>query len=71
MHVLEPGRGSYWLDDVVFDDDPLLTPGRRSRMPGRGGSGIVVPERGADGESWRVRRDIVLGAGIPGYPPLP
>ena len=71
MHVLEPGRGSYWLDDVVFDDDPLLTPGRRARMPGRGGGGIVVPERGADGKSWRVRRDIVLGAGIPDYPPLP
>lgn len=71
MHVLEPGRGSYFLDDVLFTDDPRLTPQRRARTADRGGSGIVVPERGADGESWRVRRDIVLGAGIPGYPPLP
>ncbi|HET9483556.1 MAG TPA: hypothetical protein VFO79_06335 [Xanthomonadales bacterium] len=69
VHVLEPGRGTYYLDDVVFGDDPLLTPERRARMAGRGGSGIVAPRR--EGASWRARRDIVLGAGIPGHPPLP
>ncbi len=65
MHVIEPGRATYYLDDVEFDDDPLLTPERR-RHEGRGGAGIVTPRR--QGGQWRVRRDVVLGANVPGYP---
>lgn len=65
MHVIEPGRATYYLDDVLFDDDPLLTPARR-RHPGRGGPGIVTPRR--DGGGWVVTRDVVLGANVPGYP---
>jgi protocatechuate 3,4-dioxygenase beta subunit len=67
LHVLEPGRGTYYIDDVHFADDPLLTPGQRRQLPGRGGSGIAQPARGPDG-LWRVSRDIVLGLNIPGYP---
>lgn len=67
MHVIEAGRGSYYIDDVLFDDDPLLTESHRRRMDtGRGGSGIAHPTRDADG-TWRAHRDIVLGAGIAGY----
>lgn len=68
MHVIEPGRCTYWIDSVHFSDDPLLGP--EDREPGdraRGGPGIVQPTRGDDGV-WRVRRDIYLGRGIPGYP---
>lgn len=57
--VKEPGRREYWIDDVVFADDPLVTPQYRARAPGRGGSGIVAPTRDATG-GWAVRRDIVL-----------
>ncbi|HET9235572.1 MAG TPA: hypothetical protein VFP10_15730, partial [Candidatus Eisenbacteria bacterium] len=66
MHVIEPGRGTYWIDDVVFDDDPLLT----SRHPrhNRGGSGETHPERDEAGV-WHVRRNIVLGAEVSGYSP--
>lgn len=68
LHVLEPGHGTYYIDDVLFTDDPLLTPAqRRSLTRGRGGDGVVTPER-SDGV-WEVRRDIVLGARIPGYSP--
>jgi len=67
MHVIEPGRCTYYIDDIVFKDDPRLTPERRnSYTHGRGGSGVVEPRKDADG-TWVVERDIVLGEGIPGY----
>ena len=67
LHVVEPGRGTYYIDDLVFDDDPRLTAAQRERQSGRGGYGIAHPVRDADGV-WQVRRDIALGAGIPAYP---
>lgn len=67
MHVLEPGRGTYYIDDLLFDDDLLLTSDQRRQLRGRGGSGIARPVREQDG-FWRVRRDIQLGLNIPGYP---
>ena len=66
MHVIERGRGTYWIDDLVFTDDPRLTASqRRSHTHGRGGSGVATPTRG-EGGPWRVKRDIQLGEGIRG-----
>ena len=59
MIVKEPDRREYWIDEVVFTDDPLVTERYRDRVEGRGGSGIVTPTRDAAG-TWSVRRDIVL-----------
>ena len=68
MHVIEPGRVTYYIDDIVFSDDPRLTPEqRKSHMRGLGGYGVVTPKRDAAGK-WLVTRDIVLGQGISGYP---
>lgn len=67
MHVIEPGRGTYWIADVVFDDDPHLTTAERGRTPERGGKGLTVPRRDAGG-TWLVVRDIRLGEQVPGYP---
>lgn len=67
MHVLEPGRCTYWIDSIHFLDDPFLGERERASQEGRGGSGLVTPERGADGV-WVVRRDVVLGERVPGYP---
>lgn len=67
MHVIEPGCATYYIDDVMFTDDPLLTPDARLRFSnGRAGSGIVAPAR--QGTAWTVTRDIALGRGVPGYP---
>lgn len=67
MHVIEPGRCTYYIDDIMFEDDPLLTAEARDRLTdGRGGSGICQPKRSPTGE-WLVQRDIVLGERIPGY----
>lgn len=68
MHVLEVGRCTYYLDDLLFEDDPRLTARMRAQLThGRGGSGVAMPLRDSEG-TWLVRRDIVLGQGIPGYP---
>jgi len=68
MHVIEPGVGTYYIDDIVFSDDPLLTPSqRRQMMRGRGGDGLATPARDAAG-AWHVRRDITLGLNVPGHP---
>lgn len=67
LHVIEPGRCTYYIDDVVFEDDPRLTPRQRAAHDrGRGGSGVVRPTRDSNG-TWQVRRDIRLGAGITDY----
>jgi len=67
MHVIEPGCCTYYIASIHFDDDPLLSDeARREAAAGRGGSGLTSPSRDADG-TWHVRRDIRLGAGVPGY----
>lgn len=68
MHVIEPGCATYFIDELLFTDDPRLTPELRERMSsGRGGNGIVTPQRDGKG-TWQVVRDIHLGEKIPGYP---
>ena len=62
MHVMPEGGRETWIDDVVFDDDPLVTEAyRRSGGRSLGGNGIVRLERDASGVL-RGRRDIVLPA---------
>lgn len=68
MHLIEPGRGTYWIGDINFDDDPRMTDElRRAHATNRGGNGLSDPVRGRDG-TWRVTRDIVLGENIANYP---
>ena len=66
LHVIEPACATYYIDDVLFTDDPLLTAAERRRQPGRAGSGIATPTRSKG--TWLVTRDIRLGRNIPGHP---
>jgi protocatechuate 3,4-dioxygenase beta subunit len=67
LHVIEPGRCTYYLGDVLFDDDPLLTPALRAReSDAHGGNGIVVAKGDAK-VGWRVTRDITLGRNVADY----
>lgn len=67
MHVIEAGRCTYYIGDVLFDDDPYLDGDHRSRPHQlRGGSGVVHPQGSAEA-GWSARRDITLGANVPGY----
>lgn len=66
LHVIEPGIGTYYIDNIVFDDDPDLSPQLRQKSEkGRAGSGVTYPTK-RDGV-WHIQRDIVLGKNIPGY----
>ena len=63
--IKEPGLNEYYLDEFLFDDDPLLTDVIRKKLPNRGGSGIV---RLIDvGNMYKASRNIFLGRNIPGY----
>jgi len=68
MHLLEPGRCSYYLDDLLFSDDLQLSASRHASalVQPRGGRGLQRPKRNADGV-WQVQRAIAVGLNIPNY----
>jgi protocatechuate 3,4-dioxygenase, beta subunit len=69
IHLLvrEPGLSNeYYIDEFVFDDDPLLTNDRRSAAQNRGGSGILKTVKSGDLQV--AEHKIILGLNIPGYP---
>ncbi len=56
----------YYIDDFVFDNDPLLTSERRRKMENRGGSGVI---RFVEKNGIKVgERNLILGLNIPNYP---
>lgn len=70
IHILvkEPDiADEYYIDDIVFDDDPLLLPILKRRPPQkRGGSGIVRIL--LSGNLQIAEHNIILGLNIPNYP---
>lgn len=67
LTVKEPNEiPEYYIDDIVFDDDVLMTTKKRIRMENRAGTGVVrLMEKSqlSIGE-----RNIYLGLHIPNYP---
>ncbi|MFT4016548.1 MAG: hypothetical protein QM668_06270 [Agriterribacter sp.] len=67
IHVIikEPGLNEYYIDEFLFDDDPILTEEKRKKLENRGGSGII---KLVDvGNMYKATRNIYLGKNIPGY----
>jgi protocatechuate 3,4-dioxygenase beta subunit len=64
--VKEPDKAEYWIDDFMFDDDPLLTAEKRHRQQARGGNGILRLQ--VKNGMLTANRDIILGRNVPGYP---
>lgn len=64
--IKEPGKSEYWIDDFVFDDDPLLPSNERTKANPRCGNGVLKTEM-RDG-MLRATRNIILGLNVPGYP---
>lgn len=70
MHVVEGDCCTYYIDSIVFTDDPLLSSDdQKDRTAARGGSGVVRPRLDADG-NWIATRNIRLGENVPGYPEI-
>lgn len=66
--VKEPAFNEYYIDDIWFDNDPLITPELRRKLENRGGNGIVSIHENHG--LLEVKRDIILGKNIPDYPKL-
>ncbi|MER2998900.1 intradiol ring-cleavage dioxygenase [Pontibacter populi] len=67
MLVKEPTiDNEYYIDDIMFMDDPLLPKGTRDAATIKGGSGVVRVTK-QDGVQ-RATRDIILGQNISNYP---
>lgn len=64
--IRESSTNYYWIDEFLFDDDPLVTSQVRGQQEKRGGSGILSVRKNEKG-TWIARRDIILGLNIPGY----
>lgn len=64
--IKEPGYSEYWIDEFLFDDDPLLPAGERNKTSPRGGDGVLKTVM--KDEMLRAKRDIILGLNVPGYP---
>ncbi|MBT8187234.1 MAG: intradiol ring-cleavage dioxygenase [Croceitalea sp.] len=65
LTIKEPGKKAYYIDEVIFEDDTLITPTYISKLEDRGGSGLVKPffQNGM----LTATRDIILGKNIPHY----
>lgn len=64
--IKEHGKTEYWIEDFLFDDDPLLPAIEKTKTNARGGNGVLKTEM-KDG-MLRAIRNIILGLNIPGYP---
>lgn len=68
LHIIEPGRCTYYIDDLLFSDDPRLTDAvKQDIVQHRAGAGVATPTK--TGDTWHVTRDIELGKNIPDWPP--
>ncbi len=67
LSIKEPDiANEYYTDELVFDDDPLLTGAKRKALENRGGSGVLrVLE---EGKLQTAEHNIILGLHIPNYP---
>lgn len=65
IYIKEPNKNTYYIDNFVFEDDPLLTSEKRNSLQNRGGSGIVQFEY--RNGVYLATRDIILGKNIQDY----
>jgi protocatechuate 3,4-dioxygenase beta subunit len=64
--IKEPDKNEYWIDEFVFDDDPLLPENKRNRPQPVGGSGVLKTEM--KNGMLIAKRNIILGLNVKDYP---
>ena len=64
--IKEPGISEYWIDEFLFDDDPLLPAAERNKLNPVGGIGVLktVFTNGM----LHAKRNIILGLNVKDYP---
>lgn len=65
LTIKEPSKKAYYIDEVIFEDDTLVTPSYISKLEDRAGSGLVMPV--LKNGILTATRDIILGKNIPYY----
>ena len=64
--ILEPDGKYYWIEEYLFEDDPLLSNEDGSKTLPRGGSSGILSLK-KDGNILVGERDIILGKNVPDY----
>ena len=65
LTVKEPNTIPYYIDDILFTDDPNLNDEHKSNFTKRGGNGIATPIN--RNGMIHIERNITLGLNIPNY----
>jgi protocatechuate 3,4-dioxygenase, beta subunit len=66
VFIKEPNINEYYIDELVFDNDKLLTDEARRHFQKRGGDGVL---KITTSDNLQVaQHDIILGLNIPDYP---
>ena len=66
IFVKEPGKTLYYIDEVWFDDDPLITSEIKRKAQQRGGDLLIHLAQDSK-KIWKGKLAIVLGKNIPNY----
>jgi protocatechuate 3,4-dioxygenase, beta subunit len=64
--IKEPGKSEYWIDDFIFDDDPLLPNEERLKNKPVGGNSVLKTTM--KDEMLKATRNIILGLNVKDYP---
>lgn len=64
--IKEPGKTAYWIDDFVFDDDPLLSQKEKTKTNPVGGNGVL--KTAMKEGMLKASRNIILGLHVNDYP---
>jgi protocatechuate 3,4-dioxygenase, beta subunit len=64
--IKEPGKTEYWIDEFLFDDDPLLPETERKRNKPVGGNGVLKTV--SKDSMLSATRNIILGLNVADYP---
>jgi protocatechuate 3,4-dioxygenase beta subunit len=66
IFVKEPGKTLYYIDEVWFDDDPLITSEMKRKAQQRGGDLLIHLAQDSK-KVWKGNLTIILGRNIPNY----
>ena len=64
--ILEPDGKYYWIEEFLFNGDPLLSDDDANKKLPRGGDNFVLTLKEED-NLFIGERDIILGKNVPGY----